>query len=75
MFENNIEDKMKINEYSDNPNINESWVQLNFMEQKVVSYIANNNGATREEISKVIEREKTSTINILNKLIDKNLIV
>lgn len=45
------------------------------MEQKVVSYIANNNGATREEISKVIEREKTSTINILNKLIDKNLIV
>ena len=51
------------------------WNELSFLEQNVLEFIVNNNGATREEASSIIGRSKTTTISLLNRLIDKKIIV
>ena len=42
---------------------------------KVIEYLKNNNNATREEIEKLLNLKKLSTIYILNDMIDRNLII
>lgn len=75
VLENNVEERLNVNKAVENENIKEAWNDLNYLEQKALEFITNNNGATRDELSNLIGRGKTSTINLLNKLIDKNLIV
>ncbi|MDD2496057.1 MAG: ATP-binding protein [Tissierellia bacterium] len=75
VLENNVEERLNVNKAVENENIKEAWNDLNYLEQKALEFITNNNGATRDELSNLMGRGKTSTINLLNKLIDKNLIV
>ena len=75
VLENNVEERLNVNKAIENVNIKAVWNELNYLEQKALEFITNKNGATRDEISNLIGRGKTSTINLLNKLINKNLIV
>ena len=74
VLENRIEERQNVNNIAKNIKIKDAWDNLNYLEQKTLEFITNNNGATREELSNLIGRGKTSTINLLNKLIAKKLI-
>ena len=50
-------------------------LDLSYPEQKSIEYIINNNGASRDEIEKVIGRSRTTAVNLLNRLVEKNLII
>lgn len=73
ILKNNIEKREKNVKINDN--ITKIWDELNYLEQKALKYITNNESASREEIGNVIGRSKTSTITVLNHLINKKLIV
>ena len=75
VLENNIENRLNINNLANNEKIKDIWNELSFLEQNVLEFIVNNNGATREEVSSIIGRSKTTTITLLNRLIDKKIIV
>lgn len=73
ILKNNIEKREKNVKINDN--MTKVWDELNYLEQKALNYITNNESASREEIGNVIGRSKTSTITVLNHLINKKLIV
>lgn len=73
ILKNNIEKREKNVKINDN--MTKVWDELNYLEQKALNYITNNESASREEIGNVIGRNKTSTITVLNHLINKKLIV
>lgn len=75
VLDNDIENRSNINKAANNETVKNIWNDLSYPEQKAIEFIINNNGANREEISNIIGRSKTTTINLLNRLIDKNLIV
>ncbi len=75
VLDNDIESRSNINKASNNKKVKNMWDGLSYPEQKTIELIINNNGATREEVSNVIERSRSVTINLLNRLIDKNIIV
>lgn len=75
ILDNDIENRSNVNKAANNENVKDIWHELTYPEQKTIEFIINNNGATREEISNIIGRSKTTAINLLNKLIDKGLIV
>ncbi len=75
ILNNNIEKRSNIAQKVNITKIEQIWNSLNHLEQIAIDYIINNDGATREEISELINRGKTSTVNLLNKLIEKNLII
>lgn len=73
ILHNNIEKKEKENtEESNTSNINND---LTSIEEKVLDYINKNNGATRSEISKFLEKGRTYTTSLLNDMANKDLIV
>ena len=73
ILKNNIEKREKNVKINDN--MTKVWDELNYLEQKALNYITKNESASREEIGNVIGRSKTSTITVLNHLINKKLIV
>lgn len=75
VLDNDIENRSNINKMANNDSVKHIWNELTYPEQKAIEFIINNSGATREEISNIIGRSKTTAINLLNKLIDKELIV
>lgn len=75
VLDNDIENRSNINQSANNKYVKSVWDELTYPEQKAVEFIINNNGATREEISTIIGRSKTTTVNLLNKLIKMNVIV
>lgn len=75
VLDNDIENRSNVNKVATNDKIKNIWSKLNYPEQKTLEFIINNNGATREEISNIIGRSKTTTVNLLNRLIDKNIVI
>lgn len=75
VLDNDIENRSNVNKAANNESVKDIWNELTYPEQKAIEFIINSNGATREEISNIIGRSKTTAINLLNKLIDKELIV
>ena len=73
---NDIENISNVNKSPNfNEKINSVWEELSIPERQTIEFIFNNHSATREEISNVIGRGKTATINLLNNLLEKDLIV
>ncbi len=58
-----------------NTKIKEKWNNLNSQQQKVLQAIYDKGEITSEEVAEIINRKKTSAINLLNKLIVEDLIV
>lgn len=75
VLDNDIENRSNVNQAANNEVVKHIWHELSYPEQKTIEFIINNNGATREEIEKVIGRSKTTTVNLLNKLIDRELVI
>ena len=75
VLDNDIENRSNVNQASSNELVQDVWNDLSFPEQKSIEYIINNNGASREEIEKVIGRSRTTAVNLLNRLVEKNLII
>lgn len=74
VLDNDIENRSNVNNASSNETVKNIWNQLTYPEQKAIEFIINNNGATREEISNIIGRSKTTAVALLNRLIEKELI-
>ena len=55
--------------------INDKWGNLNFQERKVLQAIYDKGEITSEEVSRMIDRGKTTAVKLLNKLIKENLII
>ena len=55
--------------------VKEKWNQLNYAERQVLQVINDKGEVTSEDVSKIIDRGKTTAIKLLNKLIDLDLIV
>ena len=75
VLDNDIENRSNVNNASSNETVKGIWNQLTYPEQKAIEFIINNNGATREEISNIIGRSKTTAVALLNRLIEKELIL
>lgn len=77
ILDNNIEvrSKRKKETMLKNNEISNKWKELNYLEQKVLQAVYDKGSITSEEVSQIIERGKTTSIKLLNKLIDMNLIV
>ncbi len=75
ILENNIDMRIRMNTFSMNEQLKNMWNDLSYLEQQIIEFIMGRNGATREEISVVIGRSKTTTVNLLNRLIDMKLII
>ena len=58
-----------------NDEISNKWKDLNYLEQKVLQAVYDKGSVTSEEVSDIIERGKTTSVKLLNKLIDEGLIV
>ena len=73
---NDIENISNVNKSPNfNEKINSVWEELSIPERQTIEFIFNNHSATREEISNVIGRSKETAVSVLNRLIDKDLIV
>ena len=55
-------------------NIRNNWEELNVLEQKVLQYIYDKGEVSNKEICEYIDRTRRTTIRILNKLEEKELI-
>lgn len=55
--------------------IKDKWELLNYAEKLVLQVINDKGGLTSDEVSKIINRGKTTAVKLLNKLIDLDLIV
>ncbi len=76
VLENDIENRSKSsNNIEFNEKIKSAWNELSIPEKQALEFIFNNHGATREEISNIIGRSKGTAISLLNRLIEKKLIV
>ncbi len=75
VLENDIEKRSNVNCTLLNDTLKNIWNKLTYPEQKALEFIINNNGATREEISNIIGRSKTTAVTLLNRLIEKKLII
>lgn len=75
VLDNDVENRSNVNSVSTNVIVKNIWNQLSYPEQRTIEFIINNNGATREEISNLIGRSKTTAVALLNRLIEKGLIV
>jgi len=75
VLDNDIENRSNVNNASSNETVKNIWNKLTYPEQKAIEFIINNNGATREEISNIIGRSKTTAVALLNRLIEKELII
>ena len=75
ILENDIEHRSKVKQFNINEKLRDIWNELSYLEQKAIEFIAMNNGVTREEVSEVIDRSRTTTQDLLNKLIKKEIIV
>lgn len=75
VLDNDIENRSNVNNASVNETVKDIWDTLTYPEQKAIEFIINNNGATREEISNIIGRSKTTAVSLLNRLMDKKLII
>lgn len=73
-------DNMKNERYARNPQISRVLTELglvkelNVLEQKVLQYIYDKGEVTNKEICEYIDRTRRTTIRILNRLEEKNLI-
>lgn len=76
VLENNIVMRSQRKEESllTNANISKIWNELNFLERKVLITIYDKGEMTSEEVSILINRGKTTSVKMLNKLIDMKLI-
>ena len=54
--------------------IRDNWEELNVLEQKVLQYIYDKGEVSNKEICEYIDRTRRTTIRILNRLEEKNLI-
>ena len=77
VLDNNIEarSKRKRETLEKKEKINAVWNDLSYQEKKVLQTIYENGSITSMEVAKLIDRGKTTAIKLLNKLIDKDLIV
>ncbi len=75
VLDNDIKNRSRLDAIKYNNTIKDIWDELSIPEQKTIEFIINNNGATRDDIEKVISRSRTVTINLLNRLINKKLII
>ncbi len=75
VLDNDIENRSNVNKVTNIESIKDIWNELTYPEQKAIEFIINNNGATREEISDIIGRSKTTAVALLNRLIAKDLVV
>ena len=77
VLDNNIEvrSKRKRETMLKNDEISNKWKDLNYLEQKVLQAVYDKGSVTSEEVSDIIERGKTTSVKLLNKLIDEGLIV
>lgn len=55
--------------------ISNKWKDLNYLEQKVIQAVYDKGSITSDEVSQIIERGKTTSVKLLNKLIEEGLIV
>lgn len=55
--------------------VKDKWEILNYAERQVLQVINDKGEVTSEEVSKIINRGKTTAVKLLNKLIDLELIV
>lgn len=55
--------------------VKDKWKILNYAERQVLQVINDKGEVTSEEVSKIINRGKTTAVKLLNKLIDLELIV
>ena len=77
VLDNNIvmRSKRKTETMLKNIDINGKWETLNNMEKKVLQAIYDKGEITSTEVANIIERGKTTTIKLLNKLIEQELII
>ena len=55
--------------------IQKTWEELNYLEKQIITTIFDKGEISSEEASKIINRGKTTAVKMLNKLVDKKLIV
>lgn len=55
--------------------IKEKWKLLNYPERQVLQFISDKGEATSEDVSRIINRGKTTSVKLLNRLLDLDLIV
>ena len=77
VLDNNIVMRSKRREESilKDKSIQNKWNNLNYLERQVLTTIFDKGEITSEETSKIINRGKTTSIKLLNRLVDMNLIV
>lgn len=77
VLDNNIEvrSKRKKETMLKNNKISDKWKNLSFFEQKLLQTIYDKGGITSNEAMQIIGRGKTTSVKILNKLINEELIV
>jgi ATP-dependent DNA helicase RecG len=75
VLDNDIENRTNVNKVANNTNLKDIWDDLSYPEQQTIEYILNNNGATSTAVASLIGRGKTSTVALLNRLIDKKIII
>lgn len=77
VLDNNIEarSKRKRETLEKREKINVVWNELSYQEKKVLQTIYEKGFITSMEVAKMIERSKPTAVKLLNKLIDRDLIV
>ena len=77
VLDNNIEarSKRKRETLEKKEKINTVWNDLSYQEKKVLQNIYENGSITSMEVAKMIERSKPTAVKVLNKLMEKDLIV
>lgn len=77
VLENNIVMRRKRKEESllKNDIIQKTWEGLNYLEKQIITTIFDKGEINSEEASRIINRGKTTAVKMLNKLVDKKLIV
>lgn len=77
VLENNIVMRRKRKEESllKNDIIQKTWEELNYLEKQIITTIFDKGEISSEEASRIINRGKTTAVKMLNKLVDKKLIV
>ena len=77
VLDNNIEarSKRKRETLEKKEKINAVWNDLSYQEKKVLQTIYENGSITSMEVAKMIERSKPTAVKVLNKLMEKDLIV
>lgn len=77
VLENNVlaRSKRKSETMRQNTIIQDKWEELSYLEKQVLIEIHDRGSITSEEVAKIINRGKTTSVKLLNKLLDMKLIV